>query len=256
MKPSLQNVLLLRQVCATNLASASEKVVPNSCKAFGEVEKMRRDSEKYTTDHSRDANRNAAAHEPGRRLFGIRPPLSRAVSLRIRTQNHLGKSMKAFSLALFASMFWLGTACAADKVNEKRVAADTADTPEKFEQLTAAVHQEMAEGGHYEFIRPDAKAQVDSDLAAMSALMQKAGSVAQMNQDDKIQLFNRQEHVNGILTHNDSNRLICERRSPVGSNIPITMCKTVGEIEHERRKSQKFLDDQLQVGNKSLIRGG
>lgn len=160
------------------------------------------------------------------------------------------------NFALIALLLPLGTAFAADKVNEKRVTAESADTSEKFAQLVAAVHAEMAEGGHYEFIRPDAKAQVDTDLAAMSALMQKAGSVAQMNQDDKIQLFNHQEHVNGILTHSDSNRLICERRSPVGSNIPITMCKTVGEIEHERRKSQKFLDDQNQVGSKSVIRGG
>jgi hypothetical protein len=158
-------------------------------------------------------------------------------------------------LVLVASLAWAGVACAAEKVNEKRVAAEMADTPEKFEQLMTAVHQEMAEGGHYEFIRPDAKSQVDSDFAAMFTLMKKAGSVAQMNQDDKIQLFNHQEHVNGILTHNDSNRLICERRPPMGTNIPVTTCKTVGEIEHERSKSQKYLDDQVKVGAKSVLRG-
>lgn len=165
--------------------------------------------------------------------------------------------MKAMiGLVLVTSLTWMGGAGAAEKVNEKRIVAETADTPQKFEQLIAAVHQEMAEGGHYEFIRPDAKAQVDADLAAMSALMQKAGSVAKMSEAEKVQLFNHQEHVNGILTHSDSNRLVCERRPPMGSNIPVTMCKTVGEIEHERRKSQKYLDDQIQVGNKSLIRGG
>jgi len=159
-------------------------------------------------------------------------------------------------LIVFAGLLCTGLVFAADKVNEKRVAAETADTPEKFEQLVAAVHQEMADGGHYEFIRPDAKAQVDADLASMSAMLRKAGSVAQLNQDDKIQLFNRQEHVNGILTHSDSNRLVCERRPPMGSNIPVTMCKTVGEIEHARRASQKYMEDQGATGWKSLSRGG
>ena len=162
----------------------------------------------------------------------------------------------AAGLMLATLMLCAGGAGAAEKVNEKRVVVEAADTPDKFEQLIAAVHQEMAEGGHYEFIRPDAKAQVDVDLTAMAGLIKRAGSVAQMNQDDKIQLFNHQEHVNGILTHNDSNRLICERRPPMGTNIPITTCKTVGEIEHDRSKSQKFLDDQVKVGAKSVIRGG
>ncbi len=160
------------------------------------------------------------------------------------------------SFVATAVLLSLNPAFASEKVNEKRVAAESADTAEKFDQLIAAVHQEMAEGGHYEFIRADAKAQVDEDLATMSALVRKSGSIAQMNQDDRIALFNRQEHVNGILTHSDSNRLVCERRPPMGSNIPVTMCKTVGEIEHERRKSQKSLDDSLQTGQKSLLRGG
>jgi hypothetical protein len=63
-----------------------------------------------------------------------------------------------------------------------------------------------------------------------------------------VQLFNTQEHLNGILTHSDSNRLVCERRAPVGTNIPVNSCKTVGQIEKERKDSQKTMMDQQSNG--------
>ncbi|MEP6941056.1 MAG: hypothetical protein ABI846_14915 [Rudaea sp.] len=141
-----------------------------------------------------------------------------------------------------------GAAFGSDKVNEKRVAADSADTPAKFSQVIEEVHQEMGEGGRYEFMKSDAKAQVDADLTAMDAMMKKAGSVGAMNEQDKIALFNRQEHLNGILTHNDGNRLVCERRAPMGSNIPVTMCKTVAEIEKTRHDAQKKMQDSDRYG--------
>jgi hypothetical protein len=136
-------------------------------------------------------------------------------------------------------------ACGKDGVIEKRVEADT---PAKFADTQAAIHNEMAPGGRYEFIKPDAKAQVEVDLAAISALLQKSGSVAQMSQPDKVQLFNLQEHVNGVLTHSDGNRLVCEHRPPMGSNIAVTSCKTVAETEKMRRDAQKYSTDQTQVG--------
>jgi hypothetical protein len=74
-------------------------------------------------------------------------------------------------------------------------------------------------------------------------MLKKSGSVAGMSKQEQVDLFNRQEHVNGILTHNDGNRLVCEHRPPMGSNIPVTMCKTVAEIEKMHRDSQKLMQD-------------
>jgi hypothetical protein len=145
-------------------------------------------------------------------------------------------------LALVASaqVLALGLAMAADKVVEKPIVADT---PEKFAATAAQIRKEMGAEGRYEFIRPDDKAKADADLDAIAAMLQKAGSVSAMAEGDRVQLFNTQEHLNGILTHNDRNRLICERRAPVGTNIPQNTCKTVAEIEKMRRDSQKYMND-------------
>jgi hypothetical protein len=54
-------------------------------------------------------------------------------------------------------------------------------------------------------------------------------------------LFNAQEEVNGILKHNDNNRLVCESRAPIGSNILRTTCHTHGQIEATARNTKEGL---------------
>jgi hypothetical protein len=152
--------------------------------------------------------------------------------------------------ALFLQVVCANVAFASDhdgKVVEKPVAADT---PEKFAQTEAQIRADMAPGGRYEFIKPDEKAKAEADMTQMDRLLQKSGSVNAMTQAEKLELYNTQERLNGILTHNDTNRLVCERNTPLGTHIPVTTCKTVGGIERERREAQKTMQDSLQIGGK------
>jgi len=126
-------------------------------------------------------------------------------------------------------------AAGADEAIKNRVAADTAD---KFQALAADVRKDMSPGGRYEYITPDDKSKVEADLTTMTEMLQKAGSVNAMSERDKVALFNTQEHLNGLLTHSDSNRLVCERVAPIGTTIPKTTCRTVAEIERSRRAGQ------------------
>ena len=158
--------------------------------------------------------------------------------------------MKITKLVAAIALPMLSASALADKV----AAPFVADTADKFNTTVAEVHASMASGGHYEFISADNKTKVDEDIAKMSALFQQAGTVAAMSQEQKIQLFNTQEHLNGILTHSDRDRLICEHRAPVGTNIPSNTCHTFGELERARRADQKYLQDHasgpsLQHGN-------
>ncbi len=146
--------------------------------------------------------------------------------------------------ALLASA--AGIASEKDGVIEKRVAVET---PVQFSDVAAQVRAEMRPGGRYEFIRPAEKAKVDGDIDAIGAMLQQAGSVSAMSENEKVKLFNTQEHLNGILTHSDSNRLVCERRAPMGTNIPVTSCKTVGEVEKMRRDSEKYMTDHSRDAN-------
>ncbi|HZP66205.1 MAG TPA: hypothetical protein VFB32_07840 [Rudaea sp.] len=149
------------------------------------------------------------------------------------------KSIVRPSLIFVAASLFAGAAFA-DAVEKSRVVADT---PDKFALTVKEVHDEMESGGRYEFIAANDRAKVDADMGAMQAMLDKAGAVAAMKQDEKVRLFNLQEHLNGLLTHNDRNRLVCENRAPVGSHIPITHCRTYGEVVTERQQDQKWMDD-------------
>jgi hypothetical protein len=125
------------------------------------------------------------------------------------------------------------------KVIEKPVVADT---PETFATQTEWIENEMKDGGRYEFTKAADKQRVHVLLGQMGNLLQRSGSVAAMDQSTKVALFNDQEEVNGILKHNDSNRLVCQSIKPIGSNIPQTHCHTYGQLEQTRRYTKMGME--------------
>lgn len=128
-----------------------------------------------------------------------------------------------------------------------------AENKNDFTAVVAAVHQQMQQGGRYEFVDPGERQKIDASFADMQSLFDKYGTVAQMDQGAKVQLFNDQEAVNAILTRRDDKRLVCESVAPIGSHIPRTTCRTYREIELERMNTQLMQQQMLQQQNS---RGG
>lgn len=118
-----------------------------------------------------------------------------------------------------------------------------ARTLEQFNVEAATIREQMHSGGTYGLIKAADRARVENRLDEMLKLLQAHADEGDMPRADKIALANAQEEVNGILRHNDSNRLVCESRAPVGSNIPVTTCRTFGEMEQQRRDAQKSMGD-------------
>lgn len=175
--------------------------------------------------------------------------------LRLRTvlkSQTLGVTMKNRLVLAAAAMFLMASAYAASsQVVEKPLVGQTLDS---FNQEAGTIRQQMLPGGIYGFIKPADKALVETRLGDMQKLLQAHASETDLTTQDKVQLVNAQEQVNGILRQNDSNRLVCESKAPVGSHIPVKTCKTYGEVEARRRADQKYMTDlqatpQLKKGN-------
>lgn len=122
-----------------------------------------------------------------------------------------------------------------------------AENKADFAAVVAAIHQQMAPGGRYEFVDNTERTQIDGTFGDMQSLFDKYGTVAQMNQTAKVQLFNDQETVNAILTRRDDKRLICRSMPPTGSLIPKTSCKTYREIQVEQRGTRDYMQRLQQV---------
>lgn len=146
--------------------------------------------------------------------------------------------MKIRSLSLFLLLASAGSLSAATP--EMVV---NADTPQKLAETKASVEGEMAAGGRYEFITSEKREQVESLFRDMQGMLEKDGSVAAMREPDRLQLFNLQEKLNGVLTGTDSQRVVCEKTAPIGSLVPVKTCRTYGEIERQRRSKDRYFTD-------------
>jgi hypothetical protein len=134
---------------------------------------------------------------------------------------------------------------------DKAAPAVNADTKESFATVSGWVTKEMHTGGRYEHVTDSERSTVEGKLASMSTLLDKKGSVAQMNDAEKTQMFNDQEQVNAILAHRDGDRLVCQTVAPVGSHIPVKSCKTARQLEGDQREAQKFIQDRQNIQLKS-----
>jgi hypothetical protein len=146
-------------------------------------------------------------------------------------------------LVFIAAMFMLSSVYAAgnhSQVIEKPLIGQTLDS---FNQESAKIREQMQPGGIYGLMKSADKARVELRLGDMQKLLQDHAADTGLGQNDKISLVNAQEEVNGLLRHNDMNRLVCERRAPVGTNIPVTTCRTFGEIEEQRQASLKQMGE-------------
>ena len=122
-----------------------------------------------------------------------------------------------------------------------------ADNATEFSSVTASVQKEMLPGGRFEFVETSERSGLNTHLADMQALFDKHGTVAQMDMQTKVQLFNDQEAVNAILTHRDNERLVCNHDAPLGSHIPRTVCQTYGEMERQHRLDVDYMTTLKQV---------
>lgn len=154
------------------------------------------------------------------------------------------------SALLIVGLILVSSPLAAKKAEEKAVVADTS---EKFSLLVEAIRQEMAPGKRYEFLRSADRATVNQALDRMSAMLARSGSVDAMSREERTQLQNDQEKVNGLLARNADDRLVCTYVAPVGSHLPVKSCKTAREIEQNRANYRRQADE---ISNQSRIGSG
>lgn len=137
---------------------------------------------------------------------------------------------------------------ASAKPKEETQHLTPAETSEAFTAQAAAIRAEMNAGGRYEFITESEQKTVETRLDEISHALTQYGSTNAFPPAEQVAVLNAQEEINAILTRRDSQRLICERRAPVGSHLQKTECETYGAREAAKRNSEKyFMDSQMKT---------
>ena len=156
------------------------------------------------------------------------------------------------SLFLSAAIAALLTSTAAFGVEKYPVKPDLdKQNVETFDMQAARVRQDMDKGGRYEHIKDEDRARVEEGLTFMRDLIVANGSVGAMKEDDRIRLFNRQERINALLTHSESNRITCEKSYQSGSLFRLTTCKSVAERAQREQDAKNTLEaaqNHIEIG--------
>jgi hypothetical protein len=122
--------------------------------------------------------------------------------------------------------------------------------PAMFPQLAEVLQREMQTGGRFEFVTANERGEVEAALESMRGLLAGKSTIEQLNDDEKVALINAQERANAILTRRDGERLVCERRRVVGSNLRQNMCETYAERRHRvqgTRERARQLQKNVQI---------
>lgn len=150
-----------------------------------------------------------------------------------------------------ATMFSVVAQCAFAAADKAPIQAISQND---FAKIVANVRAEMAPTGRYAEVAGVERARVNARLDEMNALFAKDGDVAQMNQADKVALFNAQEEVNGILLKRDGDRLICKTEARSGTHFKNTTCKSAREIARDRDGAQDWYRNDVMKGRLQCVK--
>lgn len=131
-----------------------------------------------------------------------------------------------------------------------------AESKAAFTAAAADIRKEMVPGGRFQFVTGVEVTRVNTSLDAIGALFEKYGTLANMDKVVKVTLFNDQEVVNSILAERDDLRLICKPKRATGTRIPVTECKTYGDIQRERADTHNALEQYYQRSRQEPVPQG
>jgi len=148
--------------------------------------------------------------------------------------------MKIGSILIFSLLFAAGSAAAYDdslnglwskqefETNRANVTKALADHDDKYKELSGADQKKVAD-----------------TLDRMEERWQKAGDSGTLSGADQVAMANDQTQVTTILSQASADaRVVCERVQQIGSNLPKSVCKTVGQRKREMIEAQ----DAAQAG--------
>jgi hypothetical protein len=91
-------------------------------------------------------------------------------------------------------------------------------------------------------------ARLERAQAVLRSRLEGRTSLDELSADARTDVFNAQEEVAALIRGEESERVICRRERPTGSNIGVRTCRTIAEINQAREAAmQAFMRLQTPV---------
>jgi hypothetical protein len=116
------------------------------------------------------------------------------------------------------------------------------DVDNGFAAQRDGILKELGDGKTYSEIEATDREKVKAALARIATVLDQAGGVEQLKEQQKLEVFNDQELVNNILTKaGEDSRLVCKRTKKTGSHMSSNQCMTVAARNRAAEESQDML---------------
>ena len=150
---------------------------------------------------------------------------------------------RARPLILALVLFVLACAPAFAKDDQPTVEFDPATFSAQKQRLIRSLDSK-----EYFEISDENRQKVVDALDRMERHLTGITSVEQLEEPQRIAVFNDQELVNALLTGaREDSRLVCKREKKVGSNMPTTSCMTVAQRREAQETAQRGLRNEMKV---------
>jgi hypothetical protein len=150
---------------------------------------------------------------------------------------------RARPLILALVLFVLAGTPAMARDEQPSVEFDPATFAEQKRRLVRSLDSKE----YFEISDQDRQKVVDA-LDRMERHLTGITSVEQLDEPQRIAVFNDQELVNALLTDaREDSRLVCKREKKVGSNMPTTSCMTIAQRREAQETAQRGLRNEMKV---------
>ena len=112
-------------------------------------------------------------------------------------------------------------------------AAGTKADIQSFLDFQKSVREKVVSGRYGEF-RPEEVQRLDTAQSTIFNLLQGRDSIDELEEEERISLFNAQEDIQAVLRENDPGQMVCRREAVVGTHRRVTRCVTRRQLAEEQ----------------------
>lgn len=155
------------------------------------------------------------------------------------------KTLTSLALALFAFAGLAHASSTAPAVNTEESAAQAAAT-DPMQQIPATLKAlEDAKAGEYGKLRADDQQQLDAADREIRLLTSEHDDLSNLDQQERMRLFNAQETIMAIVSGLKRNQLVCTYRANSGTRFKTKHCMT-REMADAMKKAAKDTTHNVQ----------
>lgn len=103
-----------------------------------------------------------------------------------------------------------------------------------------------ARDGLYKDLPSHTRSELLAKQSMLLRLMEGKQSTSDLNEDQKMEVFNTLEWIEATVNDAKDERLICERRQILGSTRKERVCKTAGQLRMEHEAARERMDRRNQ----------